>query len=75
MERFQGNGRVLADMYVTTEVPFYATSVHCGIVPIAHSRAGLRSETGTSESTSLLPMFQFAAQSRSWEGTIVFAGL
>jgi hypothetical protein len=53
MERFQGNGRVLADMYVTTEVPFYATSVHCGIVPIAHSRAGLRSETGTSESTSL----------------------
>jgi hypothetical protein len=52
MERFQGNGRVPADMYVTTEVPFYATSVYCGIVPIAHSRAGLRSETGTSKSTS-----------------------
>jgi hypothetical protein len=69
LERFQGNGRVPADMYVTTEVPFYATT-RLTIQRLRSrpnrklktgEKAGLRSDTGTSESTSLLPTFQFAA--------------
>jgi hypothetical protein len=56
--------------YLSTLPPYIAVSsqshIHelvCGLRPVPLNRP------------ALLPMFQFAAQSRSWEGTIVFAGL
>jgi hypothetical protein len=59
---------VPADMYVTTEVHFCATLRYRPNRTFrTGEKAGLRSDTGTSESTSLLPTFQFAAQSCSWE--------
>jgi hypothetical protein len=76
LECFQENGRVPADMYVTRrylstlleDLTIHRLRYRPNRTFRTGEKAGRRSDTGTSESTSLLPTFQFAAQSRSWEG-------